>query len=215
MGNFITWLFNSLYGPQSADINKLAQTMYDAFQYEDQRITDEHNWSADAETLLNNTEHEDISMVWTVIRNMVTLLSQIIVFDIQNLRQYIDNRIDALSSSFSSQLDWFMNVVRLLVFGLRLLIDDMRAWVESAVAGPLWAALNAFIARATKQIWELFQYILHPELLVKLIAGYLWQTWLHLLHVFAVPIARYLMRVMFTLKDEFVGILLDVLAEII
>lgn len=215
MNGFITWLFNTIYGPQAADINRLAQTMYDAFIYEDQRITDVYNGAIDYESHLNQQEQSDIRMVLDVIGQTVSFLARIILVDIVNVYQYVDRRVNALNSSFSDQLAWFMNFVRLLVFGLRLLIDDMRTWVETAIAGPLWSALNAFITRATKDIWTLFQYILHPELLVKLIAGYLWSTWLHLLHIFAVPIARFVIRTMFALREEFVGILIDVLAEII
>lgn len=215
MSGFITWLFNTIYGPQSADINRLAQTMYDAFQYEDQRI-DEVNQSVwQFENITNQEQIRQWNMLLDIMNVMFGMLTAIIVVNIANLRQYVDNRIDSLSSSISSRFDWFMTVVNLLVFGLRLLIFGVKDWVEASVAGPLWAALNAFIRWATGEIRTLLQYILHPELLVKLIAGYLWQAWVHLLHIFAVPIARYIIRTMFALKDEFVGIIIDVLAEII
>lgn len=212
---FIQWLFGNLYNPQGNNLADLYNTIYEAFQYEDQRITDEANLDASAEWYANQREVEDISMVMLVIRTMVTALTAIVVINIGNLRSYVDARIDSLSSSLSSRIDWFMRIVNILVFGLRLLIDGVKQWVEETVAGPLWNALNAFITRVTGELWTLFQYILHPELLVKLIAGYLFSAWLALLKAFAVPIARYIMRTMFALKGELVGILLDAIAAIL
>lgn len=213
--DFLRWLFGNLYNPSGNNLADLYNTIYEAFQYEDQRITDEANLDASAEWYANQREVNDISMVMFVIRAMVTSLTAIVVVNIGNLRQYVDARIDNLSSSLSSRIDWFMRIVNILVFGLRLLIDGLKDWVETAVAGPIWNALNAFISRVTGELWTLFQYILHPELLVKLIGGYLFSAWLALLRAFAVPIARYIMRTMFALKGELIGILLDAIAAIL
>jgi hypothetical protein len=212
---FISWLFGSLYGPNAHDLNSLAQTMYDAFKYEDDRITESNNQTADAEMYANQREVNDIAMVLMTLNIMAGALRAVVVVNIANLRQYVDNRIDSLQSSLSNQLSWFMNIVNVLVWGLRLLIDGIREWVQVSIAAPLWSALNAFIRWATGEIWTLLQYILHPELLVKLLAAFIWQMWLSWLHIFAVPIARFLIRTMFTLREEFVGIILDVLSEIV
>lgn len=213
--DFLRWLGLSLFGGTAGDINTLAQIVDDAFTYEDNRITEVSNYLTDYEQVANNQLQYDISVVMDVIRTIINTMTAIVLVNIANLRQYVDRRIDDLSSRVDSQLSWFSRIISLLEFTLRLLISGVRDWVESAIAGPLWAALNGFIKWATGQIWHILQYFLHPELLVKLIAGYLWQAWIGLLHAFAVPIARYLMRTMFALKDEFVGILLDVLADII
>lgn len=107
---------------------------------------------------------------------------------------------------------WVYSYLSNLVWGW---IQDIYQWVVHNIWDPLYNYITGIYKTLTKYINYLLQYIEHPELLANLIGGYLLKVWLSLAKRFAVPLAKWWMRMMMHLVGDFVDIIESILSGIL
>lgn len=94
-------------------------------------------------------------------------------------------------------------------------IDDIRNWVYSNIYLLLKQYMEDGYRFLTHAISRIAMYIDHPELLVKLLAGYLWSVWLDLAKQFGGLIIRWIIRTTESAAGEFFDLLETILSSII
>lgn len=140
-----------------------------------------------------------------------------------NIAQQI---IPAITRWISDRLNDLQNFSNWLLREIRVGLDNLLHWVEQVrmiiirwvlteIWDPLKRLFDGFFSWVTDNFGKLFNYFAHPELIVQLVAHWLWRTWLDLLKQYSRPVARWLMAHMLGLVSEFVHLIEDIIVAVL
>ena len=94
-----------------------------------------------------------------------------------------------------------------LITAIRKAISDITQWVIKNIWRPLDNAITTAWHWITHEGTYILDLLTHPEKLVKLLAHWLWISWLDLIRQFARPIARWLLSEFVRMPDELANVL--------
>jgi hypothetical protein len=94
-------------------------------------------------------------------------------------------------------------------------ISDLERWVISNVWGPLFDAIGQAWDWITHEGFYAWNLITHPELLIKVLAAYLWSSWLGLIKRNSPQIARWLIHAMIAEESRFADVLESIISNLL
>lgn len=134
----------------------------------------------------------------------------------------IHDILDWAYRSFADLRDFINWVLQELRIGIDNLVHTIQAveftivhWVIANVYQPIKDFIDGVVRWFTDNINNILKYFLHPELLVQLVAEWLWREWLNLLRQYSRPVAKWLLGNMIGLAVLSANVIEDILTAII
>lgn len=161
----------------------------------------------------------DITNVWNGLLSFINTIASDVWNGIEvltrNVTQWIADGINGVRDFAQGLYNWISNEVANLGRFVDGMFNQIYRYIKEVVLDPLTQLYHAVLNWATSLFNKIWQYIQHPELLVNLIAGYLFSIWLQLARRFAVPLVRWIINLMRTMAGEVFDLLEEIISSII
>lgn len=200
-------------------ISGIAQKIYD---WVTQQIAALTSWVTSAISDIWNAIsriYQDIANVWNeVVRfvvNLVAMAEAWVENTVNGILRWTGEQFLHLVNSINDFIQWVEQSIGRLTNQLVGYIQGVVRWVHDEVWVPLVRAISDVRSFVTTWIPRIWQYIQHPELLVKLIAGDLLGFWQRYVMRYGTAIARWMLRKMMGMAGEVFDLLETILSAII
>lgn len=134
---------------------------------------------------------------------------------IPNITHWVQAQLVNLGNFVRSIYD---NLAARIEFVLKLaeaFTESVRDWIIKEIIQPIKDFVGGLYAWVTENIGKLLNYFAHPELIAQLIGGWLWRSWLSLLHQYGRPVARWLFAHMLSMAVEAASLIEEMITALI
>lgn len=192
-----------------------------------------YNWVTRLVTSVTDWATNAFNAVWTYLGTLVsyiasvwdrtvmfvnTLAAQvwaIIAKTGQDISNWVTGIWNDLWKYAKSAWDWSVQAVDKIYHWIDYVVNAVYSWVQREVWQPLKRAWDDFTNWASGWITRIWQYIEHPELLVKLLGSFLLSMWTSYIRQFGITLTRWFIRNMRGLAGEVFDLIEYILSAII
>lgn len=134
---------------------------------------------------------------------------------IRDILDWISRRLTDLDNF----VNWMLRELRIgldnLVHTIETVEFNIVHWVVANIYQPIKDFIDGIVRWFTDNINNILKYFLHPELLARLIAEWVWREWINLIRQYSRPVAKWLFGHMISLAVLSANVIEDVLTAII
>lgn len=193
-----------------------------AVDWVNQLIASVMSWVTDAVNSIWRTISsiwDDIAKVWDNVVSFVTNLVNDVWRGISTLTnqvfRWIADGVNQVWQYAKGAYEWAEQEIGRVSTWVTNMFEYIYTWVKQNVYDPLvklYDDVKNWVIQTFNQVW---QYIQHPELLIKLIGGALMHLWMQYVRQFALVFVRWIINAMKSMAGEVFDLLESVLSNII